>query len=134
MQSTENSVLAQALGAIGGFGARLVARFLPSVSFECAFEVTGAPAAIAARAARLLADVGKPILKFPSRPQEGVFFALLNGGVYQLNPTIVQVTVTAKGNGSSVHIRAVAKEGLVEQKTAQGIATALHRALAGAGS
>jgi hypothetical protein len=129
MQRIENIVLANSLGALGGVGARLVARFLPSVAFESEFDVTGAPGTSGASVARLLAEIGKPISEFPSRSEDGVFFALVGGGTAGLNPTIVRVSVIAKGSDSRVYVRAVAKEGLVKQSTAQGVAGRLQEAL-----
>ena len=58
--------------------------------------------------------------EFPSEPLRCYFVALVGGGTAGLNPALVFVDARPDRDFSSlVTVRAVAKEGLVKQQTAQ---------------
>ena len=119
MADIETLILARELGQLGGIGARLVARFLPSVSHESTFVVNASIADVGQRVDGFLKEFGKPIPEFPCNPERGNYSAIVGSGHMNLNPTIVHLEVIDTDGTASVSIRALAKEGKVKQQTAQ---------------
>ena len=124
MTDTESKILARELGRLGGFGARWVARFLPSVSFETRLEVEQSSSATAKSVEQLFTEIGRHIPELDSDPDGGVFNAIIGSGRLNLNPTIVCIWLRSLGSRTAVSIRAVAKEGLIKQHSAR---TAVER-------
>ena len=56
-----------------------------------------------------------------SDPELSEFSVITGGGRLNLNPCIVAITILESNTGVSVNVRAVAKEGLIKQQTAQKI-------------
>ena len=113
MSDIDSRILAREVGKIGGFGARWAARLLPTVSAEASLEF---PVSVydAQRVIRpVLTSLGN------SDPELAEFSVITGGGRLNLNPCIVAITIVESNAGVSVNIRAVAKEGLVKQQTAQ---------------
>jgi hypothetical protein len=117
----ESTVLARELGKIGGFGANLVARILPTVYYESSLEMQGEPQEIARLVEQLASRLGREIPEMPSHPEQGRYTFVIGGGVRGLNPTVVHVGIKPSGSLTSVSVRAAAKEGLLKQKTAEGV-------------
>jgi len=107
------------LGKLGGFGARLAARFLPSVLYDASFELSASAGAVTARALSMFNEIGQPVAALRNQPEQGLLAAVVGSGRLNLNPTLVQVRIEPAGSGSKVTIRAVAKEGLVRQDSAK---------------
>ena len=126
MADLESKVLEREIGKLGGFGARWSAKLLPNVAHETKFSLPSAEP-IAAVVAASLATFGKPIAELPSAPSAGVFYVLVGSGHLDLNPTIVHVKV----DGTSVAIRAVAKEGAIKQHSARLAVERFERAIRG---
>ena len=119
MADIETLILARELGQLGGIGARLVARFLPSVIHESTFFVNASTADVGQRVDGFLKEFGKPIPELPCNPERGKYSAIVGSGHMNLNPTIVHLEVIDTDGAASVSIRALAKEGKVKQQTAQ---------------
>jgi len=115
----ESKILARELGRLGGFGARWVARFLPSVSFETQLEIEHPPNVTAKKVEGVLTGIGRRIPELDSDPSAGVFNAVIGSGHMGLNPTVVCIQLRSLGARTAVSIRAVAKEGLVKQQSAR---------------
>jgi len=118
MKEVEAAVLARALGDLGGSGARWVAKLLPSVAHEAEVVVSVPHSGVLAALKASFDAVAKPITELPSDPAAGVLCGLVGSGIGDLNPTILRVAVASRGSGSLVSIRAVAKEGIVKQRSA----------------
>jgi len=116
----ETEILARELGKLGGAGAKWVARLLPSVPFEKQFEIRGDLAAVSHLIVQTKKVIGTDIPEFPSNPERGAFAFLMGAGNGGLNPTIVTVRLEPFPPNTRVTVRAVAKEGLVKQRTAFG--------------
>src|ERR1700761_4226983 len=119
MVDLETLLLARELGQLGGIGALLAARFLPSISHESTFFVDAPTAVVGQRVDGFLKEFGRPIREFPCNPERGKYSAIVGSGHMNLNPTIVHVQVNDTNGTASVSVRALAKEGKVKQQTAQ---------------
>ncbi|GLW29865.1 hypothetical protein [Actinoplanes regularis] len=112
LTAEENSLLVSGLGRVGatvngggGWGARLVAKLLPADVFET--EVT-VPLPHAETESRVRELFGTPA---------GSLQAVLGAGAMGLNPAVVTVTLAPDGlEKTTVHLRGVAKEGLIKQR------------------
>ncbi|GAA2894673.1 hypothetical protein Acy02nite_59650 [Actinoplanes cyaneus] len=108
----ENALLVHGLGQVGataghgsGWGARLAAKLLPADVFET--EVT-LPLSAAEAEALVRALLGVPA---------GPLRTMVAAGAMGLNPAVVTATLAAAGPASTtVHLRGVAKEGLIKQR------------------
>jgi uncharacterized RDD family membrane protein YckC len=119
---TESKILARELGRLAGFGAfgaRWAARRLPNIPCETQIELDETTAAVAKRVESVLTKIGKPIPELKSDVNLGVFYAVVGSGHLNLNPTIVHICLRSFEENTFVSIRAVAKEGLVKQHSAQ---------------
>ena len=113
MTNIESKILGRELGKLGGFGARLAARFLPNVVHEMVCEVT-VPEEVAREAVTtILHELG---VHLPELPRFSVVFG---SGRLNLNPTVVSAEVSALPSGARVFLRGVAKEGAVKQDSAK---------------
>jgi hypothetical protein len=120
MSNVESTVLARELGKLGGGGAKWVGKLLPSVPFEKSFELSGTLESASHLVSQMLKTLGGPIPELPSQPERGSFCFLMGAGNGCLNPTIVYIRLEPFPPNTRVAVRAVAKEGLVKQRTAQG--------------
>jgi predicted O-methyltransferase YrrM len=113
MANVESKILGRELGKLGGFGARLTARFLPNVAHEMTCDVAVPEEDARAAIIAILRELGTHV---PELPQFSVVFG---SGQMNLNPTIVSVMVSALPSGACVFLRGVAKEGAVKQDSAK---------------
>jgi hypothetical protein len=119
MRDVESTILAHAIGDIGGFGARWVAKLLPNVAYKAEFTVPLERDRTIALFAASLGKLGRPIPELPSDLGAGVIHMLVGSGHLDLNPTILNIEVTSAQSGASIAVSAVAKEGLVAQHSAR---------------
>ena len=119
MVDLESKILARELGQFGGFGARWIARHLPSVSFEAHFEIGESSIVVASAVERLLTEVGATVPELVFDAGIGRFGAIVGSGRLNLNPTIVLIQLESVESRTSVFVRAVAKEGLIKQHSAR---------------
>ena len=113
MRDAASKILVSELGKLGGFGARIAARFLPDVPHEEVFDVAASVEDTRATIAPLLAEFGTRRTALPDTS------IVCGSGRLNLNPTVLSVTVTPSGSGASVHVHAVAKEGALKQDSAK---------------
>ncbi|MFC8679189.1 hypothetical protein ACFUEN_41725 [Streptomyces griseorubiginosus] len=136
MRQSEDELLAEALGRINK-GGKFASRFLKNdiAEFDRELPLAFDPAVEHVRTVLVqLADGAAP------EPLEAgadrVTFRVLTGGGYlSMNPVVVTMDATRKGEWTTtVHVRAVAKEGLVKQRAAQKTAERVAALLDGADS
>jgi len=133
MRGVESTVLAHAIGDLGGFGARWIAKLLPNVAYKAEFTVPLERDRTIALIAASFGKWGRPIPELPSDLDAGVMHMLVGSGHLDLNPTILSIEVASLEPGASIAIKAVAKEGLAHQHSARKVverAEELIRALA----
>ncbi|WP_433237975.1 hypothetical protein ACQPYK_29960 [Streptosporangium sp. CA-135522] len=135
MKQPEDELLEEALGRVAGqgrLGAKFTARFLKNdicefdrelpLTFDLALErvrMVLAELARGANPALVKAETDRVTLR-----------VLTGGGALSMNPVVVTVDVTRNGaRTAGVHVRAIAKEGLIKQhagqKTAERVAVLL---------
>ncbi|MDO8962077.1 MAG: hypothetical protein Q7V02_08245 [Methylophilus sp.] len=112
MANLESKILARELGRLGGFASSWVAHLLPNVSFKTSIEITAPVAKVRSTVASLV-RAGRTD---PDLPELSI---ITGSGYMNLNPTIVTFSVTPTDSGTCVSIHAVAKEGLIRQKSAK---------------
>ena len=137
MRRTEDELLAEALGRINK-GGKFASRFLRNDVAEFDHEL---PLELGPAVGRARAVLGRLAGGTVPEPVEAgadrVTLRVLTGGGYLgMNPVVVILDATRNGERTTtLHVRAVAKEGLVKQraaqKTAERVAELLHGADAG---
>jgi len=119
MPDIESKILVRELGRLGGFGARWVAGFLSTVSFETRLEIDESLNDTAKKVQELFTNIGRRVPELDSDPHAGLFSAVIGSGRLNLNPTVVYVRLHSLGPRTGVSIRAAAKEGLIKQHSAR---------------
>ncbi|MET9384323.1 hypothetical protein ABZY09_25425 [Streptomyces sp. NPDC002928] len=138
MPQPEDKLLEEALGRIAGqgrLGAKFASRFLKDDICEFDHELPLALDHALERVRAVLAELthgANPEL-LGAETDRVTLRVLFGAGALNLNPVVVTVDVVRSGECTSgVHVRAIAKEGLVKQragqKTAERVATLLHGA------
>jgi hypothetical protein len=130
----EQAALRDGLGRLGGragggWGARFAARFLADDVHEIDV-VVDLPAAQAVTLLRqILVDLQDPDV--PAGREGSDLQIVMGSGAFNLNPAVITVTVEPNDlAGSTVHIRGVAKEGLIKQHAGRTAANRVAAALA----
>ena len=113
MANLESKILARELGKLGGLPSRWIAYLLPNVSFKTSIEISAPFTKVRATVVSLISRAGRTD---PDLPELSI---ITGSGYMNLNPTIVTFAVTPTDSGASVSIHAVAKEGLIRQKSAK---------------
>ena len=131
MSRQDTDILARELGKLGGFGAKWAAKRLATVEYESSLELRGTVQDIARRVAAVVLPIGREIPELPVQPEEGKYSLLVGGGTAGLNPAIAHVHIDGSGPLTRVKVRAAAKEGLVKQKTAEGVVKRIESLLRG---
>ena len=131
MSQQEAEILARELGKLGGFGAKWAAKRLATVEYEGSLELHGTVQDIAHRVVAVVLPIGSAIPEFPVQPEQGQYSLLVGGGTAGLNPAIAHVHIDGSGPHTRVIVRAAAKEGLVKQKTAEGVVKRIESLLRG---
>lgn len=111
-----SQLLIEQLGYLGGFGARLAARFLRESVGEATIPLT-VSAEVAQNVAReILSATGKLIESSTVGADEGSIVAVVGAGAMKMNPAVLLVDITsASPNRSKVVVRGFAKEGFIKQ-------------------
>ncbi len=130
----ERQLLADRLGALGGMGAAAVSRRLRADIFEDGTSVSLPLGRARELVQKVLSDCGQLIDPGVTPPFGEVVLvrAIVGAGGWNLNPTVVTVTLTESGPGQTeVRVRGVAKEGLIKQRAGQGAARRVLELLTG---
>jgi hypothetical protein len=131
MAQQEAEILARELGKLGGFGAKWAAKKLSTVEYESSLELHGTSQDVAHRVATAVLPIGREIPEFPVQPEKGKYSLLIGGGTGGLNPTIAHLHIDESGQTTRVKVRAAAKEGIVKQRTAEGVVKRIEALLRG---
>jgi hypothetical protein len=135
MQQPEDKLLAEALGRINR-GGKIASRFLKNdisefdrelqLGFDLALErVRTVLAELSPGASPELVEAGTDRVTFR---------VLTGGGALNMNPVVVTVDAARRGERTTaLHVRAIAKEGLIKQRAGQKTAERLTALLNGAG-
>lgn len=107
------------VGPVIGIGARWAARRLPCVASERSYATVVPTHALIAASLQVLRDLETRRVKVPAAENEGEMVSLIGSGIKNMNPTLIRVAIVDKSPGSSLRIRAVAKEGAVHQSSAE---------------
>ena len=130
MASEIDEVLAQALGRLGGPGARIVGRWLPQNVGEEELELPLTRAELEPAVAALLAAYGT-LLPLRDPASSGGHSALVGSGRLRLNPAVVTVWITEVAPGRArLRVRGIAKEGWIKQRGGEQVAREIAAALA----
>jgi hypothetical protein len=127
MTKIEETVLVREVGKlagfVGGFGARFAARRLPIEESVTYIAVATTKADVQASLREILKSIGRQTDEFAAETPEDSISAIVGSGQLNMNPTIVHVQVVESSAVTTrLFIRALAKEGLVNQQSA-------HRAI-----
>src|SRR5262245_59541055 len=93
--NVESVVLAKAMEALGGIGARWVSRVLPAVPYEATLDLNEGVEHLKQRVAVLVGHLGTPVAELPSHPEQGAFTLLVGSGHGNLNPTLIHIQLEA---------------------------------------
>lgn len=113
MAEIESKILCEELGKLGGFLTRFVARFMPDVAHEITCEVGASEEDARLAVAGIFNEIGSEVPELPG------IAVVVGSGEMNLNPTIVTAAVSPTSSGARVHLRGVAKEGLIKQDSAK---------------
>jgi hypothetical protein len=120
---TEETVLVREIGKLvgffAGFGARFAARRLPVEERVTSMVLAGDTADVRANVREILESIGTLTNEFDSANPRDRISAIVGSGHMNLNPTIVHVQIDSSEGATVLTIRALAKEGLVKQESAQ---------------
>ncbi|WP_030263989.1 hypothetical protein [Streptomyces sp. NRRL B-24484] len=129
----EDEILAEALGSLGGRGARFVARRLPKNVREITLHLPMPTAEARTRVSAVLGMQGRRIAPRRSAPAEErrALRVLTGGGAWNMNPVLVTVLLAAgeAEDTTVVRLRAAAKEGLIRQRAGEKTAERVARLL-----
>lgn len=121
------------VGPVAGIGASWAARRLPSVAHEVRVIIATPSADLFSACASVLHSMRKESSELPSAIAPREASAIVGSGIKSMNPTLVRVVVADETVGSSLFVRAVAKEGAIPQNSAElavhGFMTALGNKL-----
>ncbi|MFD9023240.1 hypothetical protein [Streptomyces parvulus] len=141
MERSEDQILAEelaALGAVSGGGplVRAVGRLMRKNVHEIDLHVPLPFGEAVKHVSAVLGRAGRGIDAVPagSGGGEETVRGVVGGGAGGLNPVVVTARVRRTGvDGSAVHLRAAAKEGLIRQRAGEKTAVRLAALLAGKG-
>jgi hypothetical protein len=117
---SEDELLASELGALGGPGSAWAARRL-RVNVHEIEMAHGAPVdEVVVEVTTLIATMGRVVTQTGLTNGRAIVRGVTGAGALNLNPTVVTVTISSTDSMSTtVHIRGVAKEGLIKQRAGQ---------------
>lgn len=126
----EEHLLRNALGAMGGRGSRWIARFLRTeVRHRDSVHAIRFDEAVA-QLVTAFPDDRSFLVSAPAQDGSCILFGLLGSGGFNLNPAVVSIWIAPSSTGGcSTRIRAAAKEGLINQRTADKAIAQLEAAL-----
>jgi len=124
MTQTEEAVLVRELGKLagffGGFWTRVAARRLPVEESVSSMALDAGKADVEAGLSEILGSIGKLTREVASETPAGSISAIVGSGNMNLNPTIVHLQVVELSpSTTNLLFRALAKEGLIKQQSAE---------------
>jgi hypothetical protein len=135
MPQSEDEILAEALGRINR-GGKLATRFLKNDIGEFEREAPMGFDLALEQVRTVLSELSRdenPWL-VEAGTDRATLRVLTGGGALNMNPVVVTVEVTRSGERTTVlHVRAMAKEGLIKQRAGQKVAERIAALLNGTG-
>lgn len=130
MSKSQDEILACELGKLGKLGniigpggssgANFAAQFLPTERFTESLRIEVEAGHVLQSVFRILTSMGQITDEFAESSSSPRLSAIVGSGFLKLSPAVVHVQVVPAGEHSSeVSIVAVAKEGLIKQRTAE---------------
>ncbi|MGW7352026.1 hypothetical protein [Streptomyces sp. NPDC054784] len=117
MTGGEDELLASELGALGGPASAWVARRLGDDVHEREVVCRTSMADTLVEIRALVATVGQVVEESGAPGGRATVRLVMGSGALNLNPAVVTMTVSSLGDaGTRVHLRGVAKEGLIKQR------------------
>ncbi|MGW3955783.1 hypothetical protein ACWEKM_33825 [Streptomyces sp. NPDC004752] len=117
MTGSEDELLTSELGALGGGGSAWAARRLGVDVHELEMTCSAPMDEVLVEVDTLIATMGKVVARSGPTDGRAIVRVVTGSGALNLNPTVVTVTVSSIDSaGTKVHIRGVAKEGLIKQR------------------
>jgi hypothetical protein len=118
MDAYEDELLVNAVGGAYGRGAERGSRILKKKNvLEIELSLNMPPDQVEARAREMLGSNSRLLRPEPNEDYVRVV-AIIGSGSFNLNPTVVMVTISATASGSRVTVRGAAKEGLLFKQRA----------------
>jgi len=118
LDAYEDALLVNAVGGAYGRGAARGARFLKEKNvLEIELSLNLPPDQVEARAREVLGSNSRLLRAEPNEDHIRVV-GIVGSGSFNMNPTVVMVTISASASGSRVTVRGAAKEGLLFKQRA----------------
>jgi hypothetical protein len=117
LDAYEDELLVNAVGGAYGRGAERGSRILEKNVLEIELSLNMPPDQVEARAREMLGSNSRLLRPAPNEDYVRVV-AIIGSGSFNLNPTVVMVTISATASGSRVTVRGAAKEGLLFKQRA----------------
>jgi hypothetical protein len=118
LDAYEDELLVNAVGGAYGRGAERGSRILKKKNvLEIELSLNMPPDQVEARAREMLGSNSRLLRPEPNEDYVRVV-GIIGSGSFNLNPTVVMVTISATASGSRVTIRGAAKEGLLFKQRA----------------
>jgi hypothetical protein len=118
LDAYEDALLVNAVGGAYGRGAERGARLLKKKNvLEIELSPSLPPDQLVARAREVLGSNSRLLTPGPGEDHVRVV-SVIGSGSFNLNPTVVTVTISAAAGGSRVTVRGAAKEGLLFKQRA----------------
>lgn len=120
MTGSEDELLASELGELGGAGSARAARRLRADIHEKEMVCSAPMDEVLVEVDTLTATIGRVVARSGPTDGRAIVRVVTGSGALNLNPAVVTVTVSSIDSTSTkVHIRGVAKEGLIKQRAGQ---------------
>jgi hypothetical protein len=117
LDAYEDALLVNAVGGAYGRGAERGARLLKKNVLEIELSLNSPPDQVEARAREALGSNSRLVTPEPGEDTVRVV-SVIGSGSFNINPTVVTVTISAAAGGSRVTVRGAAKEGLLFKQRA----------------
>jgi hypothetical protein len=118
LDAYENELLVNAVGGAYGPGAEQGSRLLKKKNvLEIELSLDLPPDEVEARAREVLGSNSRLLRPEPNEDHVRVV-GIIGSGSFNMNPTVVMVTISATASGSRVTVRGAAKEGLLFKQRA----------------
>ena len=123
VEEVESTILSREIGRLAGpimgIGARWAARRLPDVASERRFRAAVPVHELLAASSVVLRDLETAHVELPPMGEEAEVVSVIGSGIQNMNPTLIRVSVSEASRGSLLRVRAVAKEGAIQQRSAE---------------
>jgi hypothetical protein len=131
LDAYENELLVNAVGGAYGAGAEQGSRLLKKKNvLEIELSLDLPPDEVEARAREVLGSNSRLLRPEPNEDHVRVV-GIIGSGSFNMNPTVVMVTISATASGSRVTVRGAAKEGLLfKQRAGEKAARRIAEAMA----